>query len=73
MDCDRSDGRVKGGSATDMSYSLRGMDFPAEKPDLIEHARRHSSNNEVLLRLDKIEDRVYESISDVVKHIGKAA
>lgn len=72
-DCERTTGRVKGGSATDITYSLRGMGFPADKVDLVEHARHHSSNGEVLLRLDKIEDRVYESIVDVVKQVGKAA
>ncbi|MBE0604380.1 MAG: DUF2795 domain-containing protein [Deltaproteobacteria bacterium] len=64
---------VKGGSASDITYSLKGMKFPAEKPALIQHAKQHSANNEVLDRLDKIEDRVYDSIDDVTKQVGKAA
>ncbi|MBE0568989.1 MAG: DUF2795 domain-containing protein [Deltaproteobacteria bacterium] len=64
---------VKGGSAKDIAYSLRGMDFPAEKLALIQHATQHSANKVVMDRLDKIEDRVYDSIADVTKQIGKAA
>jgi len=64
---------VKGGSATDITYSLKGMDFPAEKRALIQHASEHSANKEVLVRLDKIEDRVYDNLADVTKQVGKAA
>ena len=64
---------VKGGSATDITYSLKGMKFPAEKQALVQHAQQHSANKEVLNRLDKIEDRVYDSIADVTKQVGKAA
>ncbi len=69
VDC----GDVKGGSAKDIEYSLRGVDFPAEKPALIQHAMEHSANKVVMDRLDKIEDRVYESIVDVTTQVGKAA
>ncbi|MBE0602866.1 MAG: DUF2795 domain-containing protein [Deltaproteobacteria bacterium] len=64
---------AKGGSATDITYSLKGMSFPAEKQALIQHAKEHSANNEVMERLDKIEDRVYDNIDDVTKQVGKAA
>jgi hypothetical protein len=64
---------VKGGSAKDITYSLRGMEFPADKPTMIEHARHHSANEVVMDRLEKIEDRVYDSIADVTKQVGKAA
>ncbi|MBE0568145.1 MAG: DUF2795 domain-containing protein [Deltaproteobacteria bacterium] len=63
---------VKGGSAIDFTYSLRGMDFPADKSALIDHARKQSANEEVLDRLDKIEDRVYDNIADVTKQVGNA-
>jgi len=64
---------AKGGSATDITYSLKGMSFPAEKQALIQHAKQHSANNEVIVRLDKIEDRVYDNLADVTKQVGKAA
>jgi hypothetical protein len=64
---------VKGGSAEDIAYSLRGMEFPADKPAMIEHARQHSANRVVTDRLEKIEDRVYDNIVDVTKQVGKAA
>jgi hypothetical protein len=69
VDC----GDTKGGSATDIAYSLRGMKFPAENSSLKDHALRHSANKVVMDRLDKIEDRVYESIADVTTQVGKAA
>ena len=64
---------AKGGSATDITYSLKGMKFPAEKQALLQHAQQHSANKEVMVRLDKIEDRVYDDIDDVTKQVGKAA
>ena len=64
---------AKGGSAKDIAYSLRGMEFPADKPAMIEHARQHSANRVVMDRLEKIEDRVYDNITDVTKQVGKAA
>jgi hypothetical protein len=64
---------AKGGSANDITYSLRGMDFPAEKRALIHHARQHSANKAVTDRLEKIEDRVYDNIAEVTKQVGKAA
>ncbi len=64
---------AKGGSASDITYSLKGMKFPAEKQALIQHASQHSANKEVMVRLDKIEDRVYDDIADVTKQVGKAA
>lgn len=66
-------GYVKGGSATDITYSLKGIVFPAEKRALIQYAMQHSANKIVMDRLDKIEDRVYDSIADVTKQVGKAA
>jgi len=64
---------VKGGSAKDIAYSLRGMEFPADKPAMIEHARQHSANEVVMDRLEMIEDRVYDNLADVTKQVGKAA
>ncbi len=64
---------VKGGSAEDIAYSLRGMEFPADKPAMMEHARKNSANEVVTDRLRKIEDRLYENIADVTEQVGKAA
>ena len=66
-------GDEKGGSAKDIAYSLRGMKFPAERTALVQYAKDHSANNVVTDRLDKIEDRVYDSIADVTNQVGKAA
>ncbi|MEW6720437.1 MAG: DUF2795 domain-containing protein [Thermodesulfobacteriota bacterium] len=63
---------MKTGSAKDITYSLRGIDFPAEKCDLMEYARHHSANELVFARLDKIEDRVYDCLADVTKQVGTA-
>jgi hypothetical protein len=49
------------------------MEFPADKPTMIEHARQHSANEVVMDRLRNIEDRVYDSITDVTMQVGKAA
>jgi hypothetical protein len=52
-------------SPIDIQKSLRGMDYPATKDQIIEHARQHGADTEVLDALQKIPDREYEGPSGV--------
>ena len=50
-------------SPIDIQKALKGMDYPATKEQILEHAK--GSDKEVLDALDKIDDREYEGPSGV--------
>jgi hypothetical protein len=40
--------------------SLRGVDYPARKEDLVRHAERHGGDDQALEALRRIPDRQYD-------------
>ena len=50
-------------SPIDIQKALKGMDYPATKDQILEHAK--GSDKEVLEALQKIDDREYEGPSGV--------
>jgi hypothetical protein len=52
-------------SPIDIQKALSGVDYPADKDALVEHARSHGGSEEVVDALKKIDDRVYEGPSGV--------
>ncbi|MGY1592758.1 DUF2795 domain-containing protein [Geodermatophilus sp. SYSU D00708] len=50
-------------SPIDIQKALKGMDYPATKDQILEHAK--GSDKDVLEALQKIEDREYEGPSGV--------
>jgi Protein of unknown function (DUF2795) len=52
-------------SPIDIQKALSGVDYPASKADIVEHARQHGGDKEVLDALNGIEDREYEGPSGV--------
>ncbi len=51
---------------------LKGMDFPAELDDLIEHARENDAPDEIIEMLEEMPDREYGSAADVARGFGEA-
>ncbi len=49
--------------------ALGGMDYPAGKQELVEHARQQGADEEVISALEKIPDREYDGPSGVQKEI----
>lgn len=49
---------------------LKGVDYPASKEDLIEHARQQGADEDALSALEQIPDEQYETPADVSKAIG---
>ena len=50
---------------------LKGLDFPADKKSIMQHAERaRPQSEEIIPDLQKIEDRRYENVSDVAKATG---
>jgi hypothetical protein len=52
---------------------LDGADFPATLPELIAFAEDNEASEEVLDQIQAMEDREYESIQDVNRHLNVLA
>jgi hypothetical protein len=52
-------------SPIDIQKALGGMDYPATKEQIVEHAQQHGGSDDVVEALKKIEDREYEGPSGV--------
>ena len=52
-------------SPIDIQKALSGMDYPASKEQILQHAEQQGGDKEVLEALRKIEDREYEGPSGV--------
>lgn len=50
---------------------LQGIDFPADRDAVIRHARRQDVDDELLQRLDRMPNRDYGSLADVIKGLGQ--
>ena len=49
---------------------LGGMDYPASKEKLVEHARGQGADENVISTLEQLPDREYDGPSGVTKEIG---
>ncbi len=58
-------------SVTNLTKHLQGIDFPASKQDLINHARKKGVDDSVMNLLNEMEDHEYRSMKDVMKEYGK--
>jgi sporulation protein YlmC with PRC-barrel domain len=57
-------------SVVDLQASLRGLEYPAGKGDLISHAREHNAAADVIAVLERFSDRTYRSAADVGEEFG---
>lgn len=63
--------RVTGHSPANVTKHLKGIDFPAEKKDLLKHAQQMKAEKVVLDEIQKLEEREYGNMADVMKAFGK--
>lgn len=61
-----------GHSPSNVLHNLRGIDFPATKQQLIDHARQQNAEPAVIEVLQHIPEDDYHSMADVLKGVGKA-
>jgi hypothetical protein len=52
-------------SPIDIQKALSGMDYPASKDQIVQHAQKQGGDEEVIEALKKIPDREYEGPSGV--------
>jgi hypothetical protein len=51
---------MSGPNPIQMQKFLAGMDYPASKDALVEHARKKGADEEVLRKLEAMPDRTYD-------------
>ena len=59
-------------SPIEIEKFLKGMNYPANKGDIIAKARENDASEEVISALEKMPDREYESPADVNRALGEA-
>jgi hypothetical protein len=58
-------------STAEITKCLRGMDFPAEKEDIIDYARDNGADEEVLAWMEDMPEEEFASISEVMSAFGE--
>ena len=56
-------------STANIAACLQGIDFPAKKQDLINHARKNNTEQEIIQTLEKMPDENYTNMADVFKGV----
>ena len=49
---------------------LKGVDYPATKEELIEHAKKQSADDNAISVLQQLPDQEYDSPTDVSEAVG---
>jgi hypothetical protein len=62
---------VGGHSPANIAHSLKGIDFPAKKQDLVEHARKNNAEDAVMEILRQMPEQEYHTMADVMKGVGQ--
>lgn len=62
---------VGGQSPANIAHSLKGIDFPCKKKDLVEHARKNNAEDDVMEILRQMPEQEYNTMADVMKGVGK--
>jgi hypothetical protein len=58
-------------SPIDLQSYLKGVDYPAKRRDLIDHARKNNAPENVIAALELFSDRTYRSTTEVSEEFGK--
>lgn len=57
-------------SPIEVQKSLKNMDYPAKKQDLIEHAKQNNASKEVMEVLQSLPEKEYTNAADVSKEFS---
>lgn len=58
-------------SPKEVEKSLHGVDYPAKKQDLINHAKSHGADQQVMETLKQLPEQNFESPIGVTKALGE--
>ncbi len=54
-------------SPVEVEKALKGIDFPAKKQDLIQHAKNNNVDDSVMQDINELPDKEYTNATDVAK------
>lgn len=57
-------------SPANVAQALGGIDFPADKKKMLEYARSHGADPQVLQLIEQMPEEQYTSMADVFKGVG---
>jgi len=63
---------VGGESPANVATYLKGIDYPANKQDLLQHARQNGTEQDVVDVLERMPEQQYGNMADVMKGYGEA-
>lgn len=63
---------VGGESPANVATYLKGIDYPANKQDLLRHARQNGAEQDVVDVLERMPEQQYGNMADVMKGYGEA-
>lgn len=58
-------------SPIDVQKSLKGIDFPATKDDILSRARDGGASEEIMAELEQLPERDYDSPAEISRELGK--
>lgn len=64
-------GTRRGGLTTEIEKSLKGINFPASKQDLVQQAQNNNASQEVVQAIENLPEDQFNSPTDVAKAWGK--
>lgn len=53
-----------------IAHSMKGVDFPADRKQLIEVAKSHKADENVMKDLDRLPERKYQNVAEVMHALG---
>lgn len=53
-----------------LNQGLRGIDFPADKQDLVQQARTNNADDALIRELQSMPDKQFNSMNDVTNSLG---
>lgn len=62
---------VGGESPANVATYLKGIDYPANKEQLVQHAQKNGAESEVVDVLNNMPDHEYGNMADVMKGYGE--
>lgn len=57
-------------SMADVEHTLKGIDFPKSKNEIVSYAQQHSASNEIVSDLQELPDRTYNNAADVAQEFS---
>jgi hypothetical protein len=60
-----------GASQVEVARHLEGLTLPASKQDVVRHVRSKGANAEEITAIERLPDREFKTMADVLKGIGQ--